>query len=185
TAPTTAGRHEIKTEPGMVMGTARYMSPEQARGLHLDGRTDVFSLGVVLYEMISGEPPFKGDTPIDAVAAMLNTDPPPLAARPPSAPPELEPIVAKAMRKDRQERYQTMGRFLAELTGLRQQSLNSGASALYPAASGGETAASGGTRRTARSTDRHRAGGGVATGPLARPVPVRMWIVAAFALGLI
>src|SRR5262249_47884773 len=141
TTPNITPRHEVNTEPGIVMGTARYMSPEQARGLNLDGRTDVFSLGVVLYEMITGEPPFKGDTAIDAVAAMLNTEPPPLAARAPHAPPELEAIVSKAMRKDRQQRYETMGQFLAQLTGLRQQSASSGASSVYSATSGGEAAA--------------------------------------------
>src|SRR5262249_43302226 len=94
-------------------------------------------------------------------------------------------IVNKAMRKARQERYETMGRFLAELTGLRQQSINSGAAALYPATNGGEAAASGGTRGTVRATDRHRAEAGAATSPLARPAAGRLWLVAAMAFLLI
>src|SRR5262252_43887 len=128
TRPATTSRDAVDTEPGMVMGTARYMSPEQARGLQLDGRTDVFSLGVVLYEMIAGQPPFKGDTAIDAVAAMLNTEPRPLTAYESSAPPELEPIVRKAMRKDRQARYLSMGGLLADLQEVREQTVRSGAS---------------------------------------------------------
>src|SRR5262249_28567886 len=144
-----------------------------------------FSLGVVLYEMITGEPPFKGDTAIDAVAAMLNTEPPPLAARAPHAPPELEAIVSKAMRKDRQQRYETMGQFLAQLTGLRQQSASSGASSVYSATSGGEAAAADEMRGAARSTDRHRAAAGAATSPLVRTVGRRVWVVAAAALLLV
>src|SRR5262249_30159878 len=133
TRPLTTTRDAVDTEPGMVMGTARYMSPEQARGLQLDGRTDVFSLGVVLYEMIAGQPPFKGDTAIDAVAAMLNTEPNPLTAYEPSAPPELEPIVRKAMRKDRQARYLSMGGLLADLLEVREQTVRSGASSISAA----------------------------------------------------
>jgi serine/threonine-protein kinase len=182
-----ASRDAVDTEPGMVMGTARYMSPEQARGLQLDGRTDVFSLGVVLYEMITGQPPFKGDTAIDAVAAMLNTDAQPLAACEPSAPSELEPIVRKAMRKDREARYSSMGRLLADLVEVREQTVRSGATSISvaPGPSGEartheDTSSASGM--PARTTARHRADTGIATSPVAKPAAYRLWILAGAAL---
>ena len=67
------------TRPGMILGTARYMSPEQARGLPVDGRSDIFSLGVMLYEMLTGAAPFSGNTPSDVLAAILTNDPAPLS----------------------------------------------------------------------------------------------------------
>ncbi|MCA1626926.1 MAG: serine/threonine protein kinase, partial [Acidobacteria bacterium] len=96
----------VKTTPGAVMGTTYYMSPEQARGLALDARTDLWSLGVVLYEMITGQLPFAGETAGDVIAAILKTEPPLLTSHAPDAPAELERIVDKALRKDREERYQ-------------------------------------------------------------------------------
>src|SRR5207245_8242417 len=69
----------LQTRPGLVLGTARYMSPEQARGQKVDVRTDIWSLGVVFYEMVGGSPPFRGDTPSDRIASILTTDPPPLS----------------------------------------------------------------------------------------------------------
>jgi serine/threonine protein kinase/Tol biopolymer transport system component len=117
-APTLA---VISTEAGVVMGTPRYMSPEQARGLKVDARTDIFSLGVMLYEMIAGRPPFAGETPGDVIAAILTTDPAELSQHSPEVPPELARIVAKAMKKDREERYQTVSELLADLKDLRQQ----------------------------------------------------------------
>jgi Tol biopolymer transport system component/tRNA A-37 threonylcarbamoyl transferase component Bud32 len=97
------------TEHGMVMGTPRYMSPEQARGQRLDARTDVFSLGVVLYEMLMGHPPFTGDTTADLFASLLSTEPEPLAH------PTLAPIVNKALAKDCNARYQTVKGLLQDL----------------------------------------------------------------------
>jgi serine/threonine protein kinase len=86
------------TRFGMVVGTARYMSPEQARGLPIDERTDIFSAGVVLYEMLSGRAPFEGDTDSDLISAILRSDPPPLeSARVPGA---LNRIVSRAMAKN-------------------------------------------------------------------------------------
>ena len=78
-APT---RAVVKTHPGVIMGTVTYMSPEQARGLPVDARTDIWSLGVVLYEMLSGEPPFKGPTTSDILAAVLEREPRPFSAAP-------------------------------------------------------------------------------------------------------
>ncbi|MGH9848048.1 MAG: serine/threonine-protein kinase, partial [Blastocatellia bacterium] len=112
---------ERLTEPGMVMGTAQYMSPEQTRGQEVDGRADIFSLGVVLYEMIAGQPPFDGATMIDQIAAMLNREPVPLTHYNDAAPDDLERIVNKALRKEREERYQSAGEVLAELKGLNRE----------------------------------------------------------------
>ncbi len=120
-APDALTAPEARTEPGAVMGTAQYMSPEQARGQELDGRTDIFSLGVALYEMIAGQPPFDGATTIDVLAAMLNQEPAPLTQYNDAVPTELDRIVSKALSKDREERYQSAGELLADLKDLRQE----------------------------------------------------------------
>jgi len=109
------------TASGMVMGTLRYMSPEQARGQKVDGRTDLFSLGVMLYELITGQAPFAGETSADLIAAILTREPAPLRQSRPEAPETLERIIATALRKDREERYATAQGMLAELTDLRQE----------------------------------------------------------------
>ena len=85
-APTTVG---MSTAPGTVMGTVSYMSPEQARGLMADARSDIFSLGIVLYEMIAGRRPFDGATAMDVVAAILEREPPPLSQQRPEVTGEL------------------------------------------------------------------------------------------------
>lgn len=109
----------VQTEPGVVMGTTAYMSPEQARGLEIDTRTDVWSLGVVLYEMISGREPFKSATASDTNAAILKSDPPALSQLVPDTPAELERIVRKALQKDREERYQVIKDLLLDLKSLK------------------------------------------------------------------
>jgi eukaryotic-like serine/threonine-protein kinase len=111
----------INTDPGIVMGTVSYMSPEQARGARLDARTDTFSLGVVLYEMISGRKPFEAGTISDVLALILYKEPLPLARFSPDAPDELERIVHKALSKDREERYQTVKDMAIDLRRLRQR----------------------------------------------------------------
>ena len=83
----------------MVMGTTNYMSPEQARGLVVDQRTDIFSLGVVIYEMITGRLPFEGETTSDVIASILRQEPPPLAQYSREAPEALERMVTKVLRK--------------------------------------------------------------------------------------
>ncbi len=111
----------FQTEQGMVMGTAPYMSPEQARGLAIDPRTDIWSLGVVLYEMVAGRPPFEGPTHPDVLVAILGREPVPLPRYRPEVPTELEWIIKKALRKERDERYQTAREFLADLKNLAQR----------------------------------------------------------------
>ncbi|MBL8820898.1 MAG: serine/threonine protein kinase, partial [Planctomyces sp.] len=108
-APTLA---RIETEAGAVFGTARYMSPEQARGEKLDVRTDIFSLGVMLYEMIAGKPPFSGVNMIDVLAAILEREPEPLRQSIADLPGEFERIISKALRKTREQRYQSIKEML-------------------------------------------------------------------------
>jgi serine/threonine-protein kinase len=96
----------VKTDPGMVMGTIRYMAPEQARGLMVDAGADIFSLGVVLYEMIAARAPFEGATTADVMISLLTSEPPPLSHFNPKAPAELDRIVTRALKKDREDRYQ-------------------------------------------------------------------------------
>ena len=111
----------LQTRPGLVLGTARYMSPEQARGQKVDARSDIWSLGVVLYEMVGGSPPFRGETPSDCIAAILTTEPPPLSGVLPDVPPKLESILQKALRKNSDERYQTTKEMLADLRILKSE----------------------------------------------------------------
>ena len=107
--------------PGVVIGTAAYMSPEQARGIAVDERTDIWGLGVVLYEMASGRAPFTGETPTDVVVAIVERDQPPISQHVEGAPPELERIVRKALRKDRNERYQIVKELAIDLRSLRRE----------------------------------------------------------------
>src|SRR5216117_637133 len=109
----------LQTRPGLVLGTAHYMSPEQARGQKVDARSDIWSLGVVLYEMVAGSPPFRGETPSDCIAAILTAEPPPLSSVSPDVPARLESILQKALRKNTDERYQTIKEMLAELRSLK------------------------------------------------------------------
>src|SRR5438874_3185530 len=111
----------VQTEPGVVMGTVAYMSPEQARGLAVDARTDIFSLGVVIYEMVAGRAPFGGATRSDLIVALLEKAPRPLARFAPDAPAELERLVMKTLAKDREERYQTARDLLIDLKRLKQK----------------------------------------------------------------
>jgi serine/threonine protein kinase len=116
----TATKTLLRTEPGVIMGTAAYMSPEQARGLSLDVRTDVFSLGTVMYEMLSGHAPFAGETASDVLAAILKTEPPPLADHASKATGQLQSIVSKCLEKDRERRYSSGQEVLDELRKLRR-----------------------------------------------------------------
>jgi serine/threonine-protein kinase len=109
------------TDPGTIMGTVQYMSPEQARGKEVDARSDIFSLGVVLYEMIAGRAPFAGESSTDVLAAILDKEPLPLLRFVDDLPQELQRIVQKCLRKERDERYQTMKDVLLDLKELRDE----------------------------------------------------------------
>jgi eukaryotic-like serine/threonine-protein kinase len=111
---------ELKTLPGILMGTVAYMSPEQARGLQVDARTDVWSLGVVLYEMVARRKPFEGVTPTDVIISIAEREPDSLAKSAPDAIP-LQRIVTKALVKDRANRYQTAGEILVDLRSLKRE----------------------------------------------------------------
>lgn len=95
------------TAEGTVVGTIQYMSPEQLEGKTIDHRTDIFSLGVILYEMVTGMRPFQGGSPASLMAAILSSDPAPIRSMQPSAPPALERIIVTALEKDPDERWQT------------------------------------------------------------------------------
>jgi len=113
----TADTHQfLSTEPGVVMGTPRYMSPEQARGEKVDARSDIFSFGVMLYEMVAGRPPFAGTTRSEVIAAVLRDDPLPLTASASSE--ELQQIVNRVLQKSPEARYPTMLELLGDLKRL-------------------------------------------------------------------
>jgi serine/threonine protein kinase/tetratricopeptide (TPR) repeat protein len=105
------------TTPGSTVGTAAYMSPEQAKGDPLDARTDLFSLGSVLYEMATGQAPFGGRSTAEVFAALLMKDPPPVSSLNPAMPKALDPVVGRLLAKDRDQRYRGAEELLADLEG--------------------------------------------------------------------
>jgi serine/threonine-protein kinase len=125
---------QVATVAGTIAGTVRYMSPEQARGLTLDARSDVFSLGTVLYEMACGSPPFAGATSTDVMVAILGHAPEPLATRRPDAPRELQAIVSRCLAKDPDARYRSARDLRDALQAI--------AASLSPIATGGREAPS-------------------------------------------
>ena len=118
---TTVLRAQLATQQSMVLGTTRYMSPEQAMAQYVDARSDLWSLGVVLYEMLAGRTPFEGDTATDVIAAIFESDPQPLKHRAPIVPPMLQSVVDRSLRKDPAERYQTAEEMLSELRVIKEK----------------------------------------------------------------
>jgi serine/threonine-protein kinase len=115
-----AGTGDGLTQTGSVMGTATYFSPEQAQGLAVDGRSDVYSLGVVLYEMVTGVVPFTGDSPVAVAYKHVREEPMPPTKRNPDVPADLEQIILTAMAKDPDHRYQTADDMRADLLRFRR-----------------------------------------------------------------
>ncbi len=109
------------TKTGTTLGTLSYMSPEQASGLPTDHRTDIFSFGVVLYELFSGQLPFSGEFELSVLYSIINEDPKPLCELKPSLPQELEAIVGKALEKKKEDRYQSMDALNRDLEKLKRQ----------------------------------------------------------------
>ena len=133
-APTVADEAFV-TGPGAALGTIAYMSPEQARGEPVDARTDLFSLGLVLYEMATGRCAFAASTAAVIFEAILNRDPPPIIQSNPQTPPELERIVGKLLMKDRSLRYQTASDLAADLKRLHHETVSGSVSGRMPAPS--------------------------------------------------
>ena len=111
----------VDTEPGMIMGSPAYMSPEQARGLELDTRTDIWSLGVVFYELLTQTNPFLAETPSDTIAAILKTEPPPASVLSSGLPSEIERVVVKVLSKVRDDRYQSADSLINDLSCVSQE----------------------------------------------------------------
>jgi serine/threonine protein kinase/Tfp pilus assembly protein PilF len=124
-APATMPKDEallpVETNLGLILGTVPYMSPEQACGAPVDKGTDIWSLGVVLYEMVTGHAPFSGGTPREVMSSILEKEPSPLTSYIRQTPPELQQIVSKTLRKDQRERYQSAGEMLQALKNLRHK----------------------------------------------------------------
>lgn len=112
--------HTRVTKTGQTVGTITYMSPEQARGKDVDGRADIFSLGVVLYELLAGEPPFKAENEAAVLYAMMNHVAPPLSVQRSHLPEGLQPLVDKAIAKDAEQRHQSAAAFAVELAAVRE-----------------------------------------------------------------
>jgi TolB-like protein len=111
----------LSTEPGLVMGTVSYMSPEQARGQKVDHRTDIFSLGVMIYELVTGRLPFEGETASDVIAAILRNEPPPLSRACAGLPPGVERLIDSMLEKEREARYQSAAELRAEFQRLQRK----------------------------------------------------------------
>ena len=108
------------TKTGSTVGTAAYMSPEQARGEKLDHRSDLWSFGVVLYEMVTGKLPFRGEHEMAILYSVVNTEPQPIQESVPDASPELVHIIRRALEKDPKERYQSASDMLIDLRRLKK-----------------------------------------------------------------
>jgi serine/threonine protein kinase len=126
-------REPFFSTPGVIMGTSGYVSPEQARSGSIDARSDIFSMGVVLYEMLTGESPFAAESRADIMAAIVQTEPGPPGTINDEVPPKLDRIVIKMLQKERSERYQTAAELLDDLKSVRMRSDVSKAVLIYAA----------------------------------------------------
>src|SRR5262245_26295023 len=182
------------TASGLVLGKAQYMSPEQAGGLEVDERADIFSLGVLLYEMIAGRRPFEGATRAEIILAVIEREPPPLDDDVPAA---LREIVSRALRKDPAERYQSVYKLLADLRQLKRGLRTSGhlkhafqprawsEATLITSSAGLDTSAQAPGARTSVERGSTLGAGGSRLGRLARILKRRSWVLpASLALGL-
>src|ERR1700751_1988660 len=129
----TASEPEMLTQPGTAVGTIAYMSPQQVRGEELDARTDLFAFGVVLYEMVKGVQPFRGETSGVIANAILERAPVPPVRLNPDLPPKLEEVINKALEKDRKLRYQNAGDIRTDLQRLKRDSESGRAAAAVAA----------------------------------------------------
>jgi Serine/threonine protein kinase len=111
----------VRTEPRMLLGTLQYMAPEQLRAEGVDPRTDIWGLGSILYEMITGNAPFPSTAPGALITEILESDPPPIAREGEEIPPELKNVVAKAMKKQVSERYRNTAELLRDLREIKQE----------------------------------------------------------------
>ena len=125
-ATLTEGHH---TERGTILGTAAYMSPEQAEGKQVDGRSDIFSFGCMLYEMVTGTRPFEARTRMATIAAILSSEPPAVSGKAPGLPREMERIVSRCLRKDPVRRFQQMAEVKLALEDLKQETESGSAAA--------------------------------------------------------
>ena len=138
---------EHLTSPGTAVGTVAFMSPEQARGQELDARSDLFSLGAVLYQMVTGRLPFEGETPAVIFDGILNHDPPAVIDRAPDAPVRLQDVISKALEKDRDLRFQSAAEIRAELKRIKRDAgsgkaaASSGAAATHASSASGQIGA--------------------------------------------
>ena len=122
-----------KTQAGMVLGTAAYMSPEQVRAHPVDHRSDIFSFGLVLYEMLSGQQAFKADSAVETMSAILKADPPRLTETRRDLPPDLDRIILHCLEKNPEERFQSAGDIAFNLESIGQSSSTSGKAIAHPA----------------------------------------------------
>jgi beta-lactam-binding protein with PASTA domain/tRNA A-37 threonylcarbamoyl transferase component Bud32 len=181
-----AGASDGLTQTGSVMGTATYFSPEQAQGLSVDGRSDVYALGVVLYEMVTGVAPFTGDSPVSVAYKHVREDAVPATQRNPEIPADLETIIATAMAKDPNLRYQTADDLRADLLRFRRGRPLAAApvTALVSEVPTAATGAYAATQAIPRVDDRGRAVDG-AQYPAKKKNTALIWVLTVLALVLV